>query len=72
MTGETITYETNFYNKENIPIPVEITSSIINLGDNLYILGIDRDISEKKKSEQLIKESEQKFFNILTAVAMVS
>jgi PAS domain S-box-containing protein len=67
MAGETITYETNFYNKHDIPVPVEVTSSIISLGDHLYILGVDRDISVQKKSEQLIKENEQKFFNIFNS-----
>jgi PAS domain S-box-containing protein len=67
MTGETIKYETNFYRKNNSSFPVEVTSSIISLGDQILILGIDRDISERKRSEQLIKESEQKLLNVFNS-----
>ena len=64
MAGVTINYETNFYTKNNVPFPVEVTASTISLGEKLFILGIDRDISERKRSEQLVKESEQKLLNI--------
>ncbi len=67
MAGETIIFETNFYRKDNISFPVEVTSSIISLGDQILILGIDRDISERKRSEQLIKESEQKLLNVFNS-----
>ena len=64
MSGATLNFETNFYTKNDIPFPVEVTESTISLGDKLFILGIDRDISERKRSEQLVKESEQKLLNI--------
>ncbi len=67
MAGETINYETAFYRKDNSSFPVEITSSVISLGDKLFILGIDRDISERKNSEQMVKESEQKLLNIFNS-----
>jgi PAS domain S-box-containing protein len=67
MAGETIKYETNFYRKNNSSFPVEVTSSIISLGEQILILGIDRDISERKHSEQMIKESEQKLLNVFNS-----
>ena len=67
MAGETIIFETNFYRKDQSSFPVEVTSSIINLRDQILILGIDRDISERKQSEQLIKESEQKLLNVFNS-----
>jgi PAS domain S-box-containing protein len=67
MAGETIIFETNFYRKDQSSFPVEVTSSIISLRDQVLILGIDRDISERKQSEQLIKESEQKLLNVFNS-----
>lgn len=61
MAGETITYETNFYKKNGVPFAVEVTASVISLGDQLFILGIDRDISERKRMENAIRENERKF-----------
>jgi PAS domain S-box-containing protein len=67
MAGESINYETNFYRKDNSSFPVEVTSSVISLGDEVLILSIDRDISERKLSEQLMRESEQKLLNIFNS-----
>jgi PAS domain S-box-containing protein len=67
MAGATINFETVFYRKDKSTFPVEVTASIISLGDQLMILGIDRDISERKRSEQIIKESEQKLLNIFNS-----
>jgi PAS domain S-box-containing protein len=35
--------------------PIEVLTSIITLGDREYILGIDRDITDKKKAEEDLK-----------------
>jgi PAS domain S-box-containing protein len=67
MSGATITFETVFFRKDKSSFPVEVTASIISLADQLFILGIDRDISERKHSEQLVKESEQKLLNIFNS-----
>jgi len=67
MAGETINYETNFYRKDKSSFPVEVTSSVISLGDEVFILNIDRDITERKLSEKLLMESGQKFLNIFNS-----
>ena len=67
MKGETINYETNFYCKNNSYFPVEVTASIISIEDQLYILGIDRDISERKLMEGALRESERKLLNIFNS-----
>lgn len=61
FAGETISFITNFYRKNNSFFPVEVTASAISLGNHLYILGIDRDISERLSMENTIKESELKY-----------
>ncbi len=57
MTGQTIIYETEFRHKNGKIFPVEITHSIISFGDELYILGIDRDITEIKQAQQQLQEN---------------
>jgi PAS domain S-box-containing protein len=50
--------------KDNKRIPVEISASGINIGNERYIQAIFRDISERKKAEKELKESETKFKTI--------
>ena len=58
--------EMNLITKDGRPIPFEyLGSSIIDDDGNLkYIIAIGRDITEKKKIEQKLRESEEKFRNI--------
>jgi len=47
--------ETYHLHKNGHVFPIEVLTSIITLGDRQYILGIDRDITEKKKAEEELK-----------------
>lgn len=53
--------ETQHKKKNGDIYPVEVTVSGITLGGKEYMLAIARDISERKKAENLIKESELRF-----------
>lgn len=57
MAGQTIIHEMEFRHKNGKIFPVEITYSIISFGDELYILGIDRDITEIKQAQQQLQEN---------------
>jgi PAS domain S-box-containing protein len=67
MAGETITFDTYIYRNDNSYFPVEVTNSIISIADQILILCVNRDISERKRSEQLLRESEQKLLNIFNS-----
>lgn len=54
-------FETQHKNKTGEIYPVEVTVSGITLGGKEYMLAIARDLSERKKAEDLIKESERRF-----------
>jgi PAS domain S-box-containing protein len=47
--------ETVHRHKQGHVFPIEVLTSIITIGDREYILGIDRDITEKKKAEEELK-----------------
>jgi PAS domain S-box-containing protein len=53
--------ETTHRHKDGHSFPVEVSTSIITIGGHEMVLGIDRDITERKNTEERIKESEEKF-----------
>jgi PAS domain S-box-containing protein len=57
MAGQTVIFETTFIKKDGTSFPVEITQSTLSLGNELFILGIDRDITELKEAQQLLQEN---------------
>ena len=46
----------NHVRKDGSTFPVEVSARRIKIGDELYVLAIDRDISERKKMEQELRE----------------
>jgi PAS domain S-box-containing protein len=48
-------------NKDGIQVPVEIRTYPVRIKDKTVVLGIARDITTRKKDEQVLKESQQKF-----------
>lgn len=54
-------YEIKLYNKHGKEIYAQVASSVINDSNNKKLLGIVRDITEQKKAESLLIESNEKF-----------
>jgi PAS domain S-box-containing protein len=54
-------YETVHYRKDKSTFPVEVSAKGAVIGDKRFIVSIIRDISERKKTEKEIKDSEEKF-----------
>jgi signal transduction histidine kinase len=46
--------------KDGTVFPIEINAGLINIGTKKYILAIDRDITERKKSEQALQQVTKK------------
>jgi PAS domain S-box-containing protein len=61
--GEAV-FEAAHITKDGRVVPVEISSSIIDFGGEKAIMSIARNISDRKKSEQALRESEQKYKNL--------
>lgn len=59
--GKILVVETEVLTKNKKRIPVSINSAIINYNGKPCVLGIFRDITEQKKADFELKESEEKF-----------
>ncbi|HET6478064.1 MAG TPA: PAS domain S-box protein, partial [Dehalococcoidales bacterium] len=57
----TIVIESEHVRQDGSIFPVETTSRTVNLGDRTIILSVIRDITSRKKAEETLKESEEKF-----------
>ncbi|GMT44489.1 MAG: hypothetical protein IEMM0006_0321 [bacterium] len=54
--GKMLEFETVFLRKDGWKFPVEINSGLVKIGNEKYVLSIARDISERKKSEEKIRQ----------------
>lgn len=65
-----ITFETEDITKDGTYIPTEVKTHKINLLGEEVLLSISRDITERKKAESALKESEAKYASILRAASI--
>jgi len=54
--------------KDGSTFPIEYSTTIIRAGERELVLGIDRDITERKQSEEALRLSEEKYRNIFENV----
>jgi len=66
LRGETDTYETRIITKNGDLLPVEVTSSPVEIdGKIIGTMGMVRDITERKQAEEALRRSEEKYRTIL-------
>lgn len=65
---EYVTYEGVAKKKNGEVIPVEISSIVLFLDEEKYILSISRDISERIKNERMLRENEMKYRQLVEAL----
>lgn len=66
--GQAITEPLYVVNKSGNKIPIEISASVLTLGDKQVILGIFRDITNRKQVEIEIKENERFLIDVLNSI----
>lgn len=65
LTSNRATYETVIKAKDRVCIPAEVSVDIFKLNGNNVFLTVARDITEKKKLENILKESEERYRQIV-------
>jgi len=68
MSGEWIKEEIYHRMKDGTAFPVEISAGLLEFMGHKYILAIDRDITERKKSEEVIVRSYIMFVTVLDSL----
>jgi PAS domain S-box-containing protein len=59
MLGETMTFEVEHMRKGGVVFSVEVSAHLIYIGGVAYILAIDRDITERRKIEEALRERDR-------------
>jgi PAS domain S-box-containing protein len=68
LSGEWIQAEIDHRRKDGSAFPVEISAGLLELEDHKYILAIDRDITERKKMENLLLQTKQEWEDTFDAI----
>lgn len=63
--GEIVRIETMHRHKNGHVFPIEVSTSIINIGGKKLILGIDRDISERRMIEETLRKTEKYYRTLI-------
>ena len=66
LSGEALTFEVDHYHKDGHVVPLEVTSSLIAIGEERLIQAFHRDISQRKLAEQEINHLA--FYDPLTSL----
>lgn len=65
LSGDWINAEIEHVKKDGSVFPLEMSAGLLEYEGKKFVLGIDRDITERKQAELALKESESKYRRIL-------
>jgi len=65
LAGKQASLSIRIKNRKGREIPLECSGSLTKTGDRLAVLVIARDVTERKKAEERIRESEEKYRNLV-------
>ena len=69
LTGKTpLTRNVPILRKDKTIVYCDISSKLMKMGDQQYLIGFFRDVTEQKKVEDALKESEKKYKSIINAM----
>ncbi len=61
LKGERIKAEIPHVKKDGTVFPVEVSAGLLEVGGYKFILAFDRDITERRRAEEALKESEERY-----------
>jgi PAS domain S-box-containing protein len=61
LRGEKLTFILEHRKKDGTIFPLEVTTGLVEVNGQRFVMAIDRDITERKKQEQALLDSEQRF-----------
>ncbi|HTR45007.1 MAG TPA: ATP-binding protein [Thermodesulfovibrionales bacterium] len=59
LNGEWVNAEVTHHKKDGTVFPVEMGAGLLDLGNQKYVLAFDRDVSERKTTEESLQRAEQ-------------
>lgn len=65
MSGTHVTFEINHMRKDGKIFPVEVSARMINIGGKVYILAIDRDITERRRTEEELRRHREQLIDMV-------
>jgi PAS domain S-box-containing protein len=61
LAGQTLNFEVEHYHKDGHTFPLMVTANLISSDHEKFILAIHRDISERKRMEKELRDSEERY-----------
>lgn len=68
MTDGIATFETLLIHKNGSIIPTEMKTSFVEINNKKYLMTIARDITERKRTEEILRKSEAKYHNLFDSI----
>ncbi len=65
ISGRAFTFDVSHMRKDGSVFPVEVSAQLIQLSGRPYIFAIERDITERKLAETRIRDSEERYKNLV-------
>ncbi|MEI7837045.1 MAG: PAS domain S-box protein, partial [Planctomycetota bacterium] len=70
LAGETLTFEVEHLRKDGSRFPLEVSASLVEVGGQKCIMAFHRDITDRKRAEEILRESEQRYRSLVNGIGL--